>query len=46
MALYSFLDLAAEVLDRTTSPLTYQEIWQSAKEQGLIDKISSKGKTP
>jgi hypothetical protein len=46
MALYSFLDLAAEVLDRATSPLTYQEIWQSAKEQGLIDKISSKGKTP
>lgn len=46
MALYSFLDLAAEVLDRATNPLTYQEIWQSAKEQGLIDKISSKGKTP
>lgn len=46
MAAYSFLDLAEELLKSAESPLTYQEIWQAAKEAGLTAKISSKGKTP
>lgn len=46
MAAYSFLDLAEELLKTAESPLTYQEIWQAAKEAGLTAKISSKGKTP
>jgi uncharacterized protein len=46
MASYSFLDLAEEVLNSADSPLTYQEIWHSAKIGGLAEKIGSKGKTP
>jgi hypothetical protein len=46
MAAYSFLDLAEELLKSAEIPLTYQEIWQAAKEAGLTAKISSKGKTP
>ena len=42
MAVYSFLDLAQEVLKETTKPLTYQEIWQIGKEK----KIRTSGKTP
>ncbi len=46
MAVYSFLDLAYEVLKRSSQPLTYQEIWQIGKEKGLTDKIKTSGKTP
>ena len=46
MASYSFLDLAEEVLISAESPLTYQEIWDTAKKGGLTEKIGSKGKTP
>lgn len=28
MAVYSFLDLAFDVLKAASSPLTYQEVWQ------------------
>jgi hypothetical protein len=46
MAVYSFLDLAQEVLKETTKPLTYQEIWQIGKEKGFSGKIRTSGKTP
>jgi len=46
MALYSFLDLAYDVLKETASPLTYQEVWQAGKERGLAGKIRTSGKTP
>jgi hypothetical protein len=46
MAVYSFLDLAYDVLKVATQPLTYQEIWQAGKEQGLTEKIKTSGKTP
>jgi hypothetical protein len=46
MAVYSFLDLAFDVLKAASSPLTYQEVWQIGKEKGLTDKIKTTGKTP
>jgi len=46
MAVYSFLDLAFDVLKTASSPLTYQEVWQIGKEKGLTDKIKTTGKTP
>jgi len=46
MAVYSFLDLAYDVLKTATQPLTYQEVWQTGKEKGLTDKIKTSGKTP
>jgi hypothetical protein len=46
MAVYSFLDLAFDVLKAASSPLTYQEVWQIGKEKGLTDKIKTSGKTP
>lgn len=46
MAIYSFLDLAYDVLKETTSPLTYQEVWQAGRERGLAAKIRTSGKTP
>ncbi|HHE32890.1 MAG TPA: hypothetical protein ENL07_09800 [Chlorobaculum parvum] len=46
MAVYSFLDLAYDVLKVATQPLTYQEVWQAGKEDGLTDKIKTSGKTP
>ena len=46
MAVYSFLDLANEILKAATQPLTYQEVWQVGKEKGLTDKIRTSGKTP
>jgi len=46
MAVYSFLDLANEILKAATQPLTYQEVWQVGKERGLTDKIRTSGKTP
>ena len=46
MAVYSFLDLAFDVLKAASTPLTYQEVWQVGKEKGLADKIKTSGKTP
>jgi len=43
---YSFLDLAQDVLKDAGRPLTYQEIWQTASEKGLVRKVESVGKTP
>lgn len=46
MAEYSFLDVAFDVLSSASIPLTYSEIWNKAKADGLAGKISTKGKTP
>lgn len=46
MAVYSFLDLAHDVLKTASSPLTYQEVWKVGKEKGLAEKIKTSGKTP
>lgn len=46
MAVYSFLDLARDVLKTATQPLTYQEVWQVGNEKGFTDKIKTSGKTP
>lgn len=43
---YSFLDVAADVLEVSTQPLTYQEIWDVAVKAGLSGKVSTAGKTP
>ncbi|MCH8818876.1 MAG: hypothetical protein IIB03_00975 [Acidobacteria bacterium] len=43
---YSFLDLAEEVLKSVTNPMTYQQVWDSAKNAGLNSKVKTKGKTP
>lgn len=44
--MYTFYDLAKDVLSETKSPMTYQEIWQSAEEKGLTKKLRTTGKTP
>ena len=46
MAVYTFLDLAHDVLETSEKPLTYHEIWQRGLESGLTKKIGSTGKTP
>ena len=43
---YSFLDLANDVLKVSTKPMTYQEVWEVAKEKGLTTKLDTAGKTP
>ena len=43
---YSFLDLAYDVLKRASGPMVYQEIWQAAVEAGLSSKLETTGKTP
>ncbi len=43
---YTFLKLAYEVLKKAKQPMIYQDIWQVAKEMGITDKLSTKGKTP
>jgi len=43
---YTYLDLAQELLKAAQYPLTYQEIWEKAKETGAATKIKTKGKTP
>lgn len=43
---YSFQDLAFDVLQRSPTPLTYQEMWQSAEQSGLSKKIQTTGITP
>jgi len=46
MPAYSFLDLAYDVLKSASQPLTYQEVWQAGREEGLAEKIKTTGKTP
>ena len=43
---YTFHDLAFDVLLQTEKPLTYQEVWEKAEELNLTKKIKTKGKTP
>jgi hypothetical protein len=43
---YSFLDLAHDVLKQASKPVTYQEIWSLAQEQGIAQKVQTSGKTP
>lgn len=43
---YTFLDLAYEILKAAPRPLTYQEIWETAKANGVAMKVKTKGKTP
>ncbi|MDO9054903.1 MAG: HTH domain-containing protein [Gallionella sp.] len=43
---YSFFDLAIDVLTTSAKPLTYQEIWEVGKTNGLTEKIQTAGLTP
>ncbi len=43
---YSFLDVAKDVLRKADKPLTYQEVWQKAVEMGITKKLRTVGKTP
>lgn len=43
---YTFLDLAYDTLKKAKSPLTYQDVWDSAKAFGLAAKVKTSGKTP
>ncbi|RMF05111.1 HrgA protein, partial [Candidatus Woesearchaeota archaeon] len=42
----TFLDLAELILEKIRKPLSVSEIWSTAVELGLADKISTSGKTP
>ena len=44
--MYTFHDLAKDVLSEAGVPMTYQEIWEKAKENNLIQKLRTTGKTP
>lgn len=41
-----YLELAYDVLKEAPAPLTYQEIWEAMRAQGLIVKLKTSGKTP
>ena len=43
---YSFLSLAKDVLEKENIPLSVDEMWETAKKLGLLEKLSSSGKTP
>jgi len=43
---YSFLDLASDVLESASVPLTYQQCWDEGQAKGLTSKLKTKGKTP
>jgi hypothetical protein len=44
---YTFLDLAAEVLGQSPTPMTPDDMWQFAKANGISGKLSSNsGQTP
>ena len=43
---YSFLSLAKDVLEIENIPLSVDEMWETAKKLGLLEKLSSSGKTP
>jgi hypothetical protein len=42
----TFLEFAQEVLQSASKPMTYREIWETGKANGLDSKLSTKGKTP
>jgi hypothetical protein len=42
---YTINDLAYDVLKTASKPITYQEVWDLAVEQGLDKKLHSSGKT-
>jgi uncharacterized protein len=44
--MYSFIEMAHEILKNTDKPLTSFEIWGKAVELKLDKKLNSKGKTP
>lgn len=46
MAVYTFLDLAAETLLATGGKMTVEKMWESAVKLGLDAKLRSKGQTP
>ncbi|GLC79292.1 COG2958 family protein [Lacrimispora brassicae] len=43
---YSFLTLAKDVLEKENIPLSIEQMWDTAKNLGLLEKLSSSGKTP
>lgn len=43
---YTFFKLAQDVLEHANKPLSITEIWNMANELGLVEKLSSSGKTP
>lgn len=43
---YTFFELAQDVLEQTNMPLSVSEIWDTANKLGLVEKLSSSGKTP
>lgn len=46
MAVYTFLDLAAETLLATGEKMTVEKIWESATKAGIDAKLRTKGQTP
>ncbi|EAK1252401.1 HrgA protein, partial [Campylobacter jejuni] len=42
----SYKELTLEILKQSDRPLSVNEIWQKALEQGLDKKLSSIGQTP
>lgn len=43
---YTLLDMAAEILKSSQTPLTYQEIWERSVNASLDKKVKITGKTP
>ncbi len=43
---YTFLDFAQEILQSASIPMTFQEVWEFGKENGLDSKLAITGKTP
>lgn len=43
---YSFFELAKDTLERENMPLSAEEMWEAAGRMGLLEKLSSSGKTP
>ncbi|MBI5327834.1 MAG: hypothetical protein HZB80_06025 [Deltaproteobacteria bacterium] len=44
--IYTFLNLAEDILKTSDKPLTYQEIWEKGNEHNLHSKVRISGKTP
>ena len=42
----SFIDLARNVIEKQTKPLSVEEIWDTAEEAGLVSQLGTTGKTP
>ncbi|MTI31692.1 HTH domain-containing protein, partial [Xanthovirga aplysinae] len=42
----TFLELAKEILNKEENPLSANEIWRKASEEGLVEELGSNGKTP